>query len=89
MSRITLKVWAGVPRLISEKSVAGLDTRGKEVPVEQHTLSIHVVFDGNRVVTSRADRLLLALRRRVPVSGVLLLEILDLVLHGESLLFDC
>lgn len=54
-----------------------------------HTLSVQVVLDGNGVVLLGADGLLLALGvdQRVPVPGVLLFEVLDLLMHRECFLF--
>lgn len=53
-----------------------------------HTLSVQVVLDGNRVILLDADLLLrLVCGEGVPVSGVLLLEVLHLILQGERLLF--
>lgn len=53
-----------------------------------HTLGVQVVLNRNGVVLLEAELLLrVGSGERIPVSGVLLLEILDLFLQGESLLF--
>lgn len=86
VSRMTLKVWGGVPTLISEKSVDWLDGVYENCKLRDLTLSVQVVLNGDRVILLDADLLALLLGEWIPVSRVFLLKELDLVLQGESLL---
>lgn len=63
--------------------------RGRGFPVGPLTLRVQVVLNRNRVILRGNERMLLplALGEGVPAARVLLFEVLDLVLHGERLLF--
>lgn len=71
------EVWA-----VSE----GRSSTGKER--SRHTLGVEIVGDGNGVVLGRLDAGL-AVAEGVLGTRVLLLEVLDLILHRESLLYNC